>query len=99
INVSNYTGNYTYEVLDSTGASVISPTNANTSTNPQIISGLTGGNYTIVVTETDSPFCATVTNVVTIASPATPLILKVSETSNVTCDDNKGTITALANGG
>ncbi|RXJ51458.1 T9SS type B sorting domain-containing protein [Gelidibacter gilvus] len=99
INVSNYTGNYTYEVLDSAGASVIAPTSANTSTNPQIINGLTGGNYTIVVTETDSPFCATVTNVVTIASPATPLLLQVSETSNVTCDDNQGTITALARGG
>ncbi|MBO3097790.1 T9SS type B sorting domain-containing protein [Gelidibacter pelagius] len=99
INVSNYTGNYTYEVLDSAGISVIAPTNANTSTNPQVINGLTGGNYTIVVTETDSPFCATVTNVVTIASPATPLLLEVSETSNVTCDDNQGTITALASGG
>src|SRR5690606_30275619 len=52
-----------------------------------------------VVTETDSPFCATITNVVTIASPATPLLLQVSETSNVTCDDDQGTITALASGG
>ena len=99
IDVSGYSGNYTYEVLDSAGASVIAPTNANTATNPQIINGLAGGNYTIVVTETDSPFCATVTNVVTIASPATPLLLQVSETSNVTCDDDQGTITALASGG
>lgn len=99
IDVSGYSGNYTYEVLDSAGASVIAPTAANTTTNPQVINGLIGGNYTVVVTETDSPFCATVTNVVTIASPATPLTLQVSETSNVTCDDDQGTITALAKGG
>src|SRR5690606_25223846 len=33
IDVSGYSGNYTYEVLDSAGASVIAPTNANTATN------------------------------------------------------------------
>ena len=99
IEVTGYSGNYTYEVLDSAGATVIPVTAANTATNPQVINGLAGGNYTIVVTETDSPFCATVTNVVTIASPAIPLTLEITETSNVTCDDNQGTITAIAAGG
>ncbi|WP_245905254.1 T9SS type B sorting domain-containing protein [Gelidibacter algens] len=99
INVSGYTGNYTYEVLDSAGATVIPATAANTTTNPQLINGLSGGNYTVVVTETDSPFCATVTNVVTIASPSAPLTLTALETSNVTCDNDSGTITATANGG
>lgn len=99
IDVTGYSGSYTYEVLDSVGTTVIAPTNANTSINPQVISGLTGGNYTVVVTETESPYCATTTNVVTIASPAAALSLIATETSNVTCDNNQGTITAIANGG
>ena len=99
IDVTNYVGNYTYKVLDSVGIAVIVATNAHTSTNPQVINGLPGGNYTVVVTETDSPFCATVTNVVTIDSPAAPLTLEVAETSNVTCDDSQGTIVAIADGG
>jgi len=60
---------------------------------------LMAGNYTIVVTEIDSPFCSTTSNVVTVNSPSTPLTLVVSETSNVTCDNNQGTISAVANGG
>ena len=35
----------------------------------------------------------------TIDSPASALVVSVSETSNVTCDDNSGTITAVASGG
>src|SRR5690606_7095035 len=53
----------------------------------------------VEVTETDSPFCSVTSNVVTIVSPPTPLTLTISETSNVTCDNNSGTITAIANGG
>lgn len=99
INVSGYNGNYTYEVFDSLGTSVTGVISANTTTNPQVITGLSAGNYTVEVTETDSPFCTTTSNVVTIVSPPTPLALSVSETSNVTCDNNLGTITAIANGG
>jgi gliding motility-associated-like protein len=99
INVSGYSGNYNYEVFDGLGNSVISATAANTSTNPTVINGLPAGNYAVEVTATDSPFCSSISNIVTIVSPPTPLTLVVSETSNVTCDNNSGTITAVASGG
>ena len=99
LNITGYTGNYTYEILDSSGATVGSIIATNTTTNPQPISGLTAGNYTVAVTETESPFCSTISNVITITSPISPLSLVASETSNVTCTDNLGTITAIGSGG
>ncbi|MGK0253034.1 MAG: gliding motility-associated-like protein [Mariniflexile sp.] len=99
LNVSGYTGAYTYEVFDSLGTSVSGVVPANTSTDPQLITGMIAGNYTVVVNETASPFCATTSNVVAIATPPSSLAVLATETSNVTCDNNKGTITAIANGG
>ncbi|UKM64377.1 T9SS type B sorting domain-containing protein [Flavobacteriaceae bacterium GSB9] len=99
INLTGYTGAFTYEVFDSNNVSVIASTPTNTSTNPLVISGLPGGNYYVEVIETDSPFCATRSNFVTINSPNSTLNLTLSETSNVTCDDGRGTISAVANGG
>ncbi|MFL0354710.1 T9SS type B sorting domain-containing protein [Xanthomarina sp. GH4-25] len=99
INVSGYSGAYTYEVFDNTATSVLGPIAANTSTNPQAITGLLAGNYTVEVTETASPFCVTTTNVVTIMSPIEPLAVVALETSNVTCTNDLGTITATATGG
>lgn len=99
LNISGFTGNYTYEVFDTLGTSVIGSTAANTSTNPITIGGLVGGNYYVEVIETDSPFCTVISNTFTIDSPGSALALTATETSNVTCDNNVGTITAVANGG
>ncbi|WP_082132695.1 T9SS type B sorting domain-containing protein [Bizionia psychrotolerans] len=99
INVTDYTGSYTYEVFDNSGTSVLGPITANTTTNPQAISGLSAGNYTVEVAETASPFCTTTTNVVTVTSPTDPLAVVALETSNVTCTNDLGTITATATGG
>ncbi|PKQ45254.1 DUF11 domain-containing protein, partial [Confluentibacter flavum] len=99
INVSGYSGNYDYEIFDSTNTLIRTVNGANTSTNPELVTGLPAGSYTVVVTETASPFCSTTSNIVTIATPATALDVAVSETSNVTCDDGQGTITAIASGG
>ena len=52
INVTGYTGPYNYDILDSTGTSVRGLALANTATNPEVVTGLSGGNYTVVVTET-----------------------------------------------
>ncbi|MEN3322154.1 T9SS type B sorting domain-containing protein [Mariniflexile soesokkakense] len=99
INVNGYSGSYTFEVFDNSGTSINGVVSADTSTNPVLVTGIPAGNYTVVVTETASPFCSATSNVITIASPVNPLALTVSETSNVTCDDDKGTITAVATGG
>jgi gliding motility-associated-like protein len=99
INVSGYAGPYNYEVFDNLGASVLTGTGNTTLLNPQTITGLSGGNYSILVTEIASPFCAVTSNVITIASPSDPLTLVAAETANVSCSNNQGTITALASGG
>ena len=98
LNISGYSGNYTYELFDTSNTSVLGPVNANTSTNPLLITGLTAGNYTVEVIETESPFCSETATVV-VSSPSETLVLTASETSNVTCDNSQGTITAIASGG
>nr|WP_321235019.1 T9SS type B sorting domain-containing protein [uncultured Psychroserpens sp.] len=98
INVNGYSGTYTYEIFNSSGTSVVGPINANTSTNPLTVTGMVAGSYTVTIVETQSPFC-TATSTVIIASPSEALTLVATETSNVTCDNNQGTITAIASGG
>ncbi len=98
LNVNGYSGPYSYEVIDSASTSVFGVVNANTSTNPIIVTGMQAGSFTVVITETAIPFCST-TSTVIIASPAEALTLVATETSNVSCDNNQGTITAIANGG
>ncbi|MFK2821332.1 T9SS type B sorting domain-containing protein [Flavobacteriaceae sp. LMIT009] len=98
IDIAGYSGTYTYEVFDNGGTSVSGLVNANTSTNPEIVTGMSAGTFTVVITETTSPFCSATGNVI-ISSPADALTLSATETSNVTCDNNQGTITAIANGG
>jgi len=98
INISGYSGPYTYEVFDSASASVTGVVNANTSINPELVSGMIAGNYSVIVTQTASPFCATTSDVI-IQSPPEALTLVATETSSVTCDNDKGTITAIASGG
>ncbi|SDS34126.1 gliding motility-associated C-terminal domain-containing protein [Formosa sp. Hel1_31_208] len=98
LNINGYTGTYNYEVFDSIGTSVTGIVNTNTSTNPITVSGLTAGSFTVVITETESPFCTATAGVI-ISSPAEALTLIANETSNVTCDNSQGTITALAEGG
>ncbi|WP_186525838.1 T9SS type B sorting domain-containing protein [Seonamhaeicola sediminis] len=97
--VNGYTGTYNYEVFNSLGVSISGVVASDTSTNPQTITGMTAGNYYVEVTETASPFCSTSSNIVNILSPTEPLTLSATETSNVTCDDNQGTIIAIASNG
>ncbi|MFV8328531.1 SprB repeat-containing protein, partial [Flavobacterium sp. ZS1P14] len=98
INVAGYLGAYNYEVFNSSGASVGGIFAANTSTNPQSITGLLAGNYTVVVTETASPFCVKTSNVVTVGSPGAAVSLSVI-TVNDNCKANAGQIVATAQGG
>ncbi|WP_111682580.1 T9SS type B sorting domain-containing protein [Winogradskyella tangerina] len=98
INVSNFTGNYTYEVFDDLGASVTGVVNANMSTNPLTVTGMQAGTFTVEITQTDYPYCSN-TGIIVISSPLEALTLALQETSNVTCNNNEGTITAIADGG
>ncbi|WP_081820766.1 T9SS type B sorting domain-containing protein [Sediminibacter sp. Hel_I_10] len=98
INVSGYTGAYTYEVFNTAGTSVTGSVIANTTTNPLTVSGVPAGTYTVELTETDAPFCSATASLI-INSPSETLALDLTESSNVTCSDDQGTITAVATGG
>ncbi|MCC5654590.1 T9SS type B sorting domain-containing protein [Nostoc sp. XA013] len=98
INVTGYTGAYSYNVINTAGITVATG-NGNTSINPFTISGLSAGNLHVVVTATDTPFCTEDSNTVTVTSPDSPLQLTANQTANVTCDNNQGEITASATGG
>ena len=98
INVSGYSGPYSYEVFDSSSNSVFGIVTANTSTNPEIVTGVSAGTYNVVITETASPFCTANSNV-TIPSPTSALTVVAIEASSVSCDNNTGTIIANASGG
>jgi gliding motility-associated-like protein len=98
IDVANYSGTYTYEVFDSLGTSVTGIVNANTATNPLTVTGMEAGTFSVVITETQAPFCSNTENIV-ITSPQEALTLSLLETSNVTCDNSQGTIITIADGG
>ena len=97
--VSGYTGAYDYQLLDNTGAPVGGLQTSNTSNNPQLITGLDAGNYTVNVTATDSPFCTTVSNTDNIATPIEELTLTALESASVTCTNDQGIIVAIGAGG
>ncbi|WP_165698036.1 T9SS type B sorting domain-containing protein [Flavobacterium nackdongense] len=98
IAITGYTGDYSYQVLDSSNA-VVGSGFGTTATNPTTISGIKAGNFTVVVTETNPPFCVKTSNTFTIESPAVPLSIIATQTSSVTCTNNQGAINATATGG
>ena len=99
LTISGYSGDYTYQLLDGAGTPIGGTVATNTLSDPQLISGLAAGNYSVNVIETETPFCETNSNVANIESPPTPLALTANETSNVTCSNDQGTITATGSGG
>ncbi|SHJ87692.1 gliding motility-associated C-terminal domain-containing protein, partial [Arenibacter nanhaiticus] len=98
INISGYSGAYSYEVYTSTGMQIVPATAANTTTNPLTIGGIPAGNYRVIITATETPFCTTTSNTVTIASPNSPLAISTNISAPLTCTE-LGEITANANGG
>ncbi|MCW5514680.1 T9SS type B sorting domain-containing protein [Muriicola sp. Z0-33] len=99
INVSGYTGAYSYEVFDSSGVTTGISGAGDTATNPFAITGLSGGNYFVSITETLVPLCVEDSNIITIVSPDMPLIATVSEVANVTCTNDQGEILIDPTGG
>ena len=98
VNILGYVGNVTYDVIDIQGNTVASGS-GNTAINPFIVTGLSGGNYQVVVTATETPFCTATSNFAVVSSPSEPLVLAANETANVTCTNNLGEIFANATGG
>ena len=98
-NVLNYTGDYSWNVLDAANVSVANG-NDNTASNPIAVPNLIGGNYTIQVVATNPAFCPASSNVLTIASPSDALSLALSISHRETCNPgDDGEITAIASFG
>ncbi len=102
INVQNYTGNYTYTVLNN-GVAIPTLTNqsANTTTNPLVISNLGVGNYTVSFIKDQSalPDCTFISNVTSITAPNSPVNGTYFKT-DVTCRiPSEGSISVNASGG
>ncbi|NNG09639.1 MAG: T9SS type B sorting domain-containing protein, partial [Arenibacter sp.] len=99
ISVSGYSGPYSYTVYTDAGAATAISGTANTSTNPLTITGLTGGNYYVRVTETNAPICSEDSNIVRIVSPDRALTAVVDPIANVSCSNDLGEILVDPSGG
>ena len=99
INVSGYSGPYSYTVYNANGTATAITGLGNTSTNPLSISGLTGGNYFVRVAETAYPSCTEDSNSFTVISPDMPLTAIVDKIGDVTCTNDKGEILVDPSGG
>ncbi|SEA34212.1 T9SS type B sorting domain-containing protein [Bizionia paragorgiae] len=89
-------GPFTYTITDEAGTAVVTDTAPNAG--PITIAGLLGGTYTITATADTNPFC-TVVKSFTITRPTAELSVSATEASSVTCDNNIGSIEAIATGG
>ena len=98
INISNYSGTYNYQVKNAAGT-IVSNGSGTTTTNPMTLSGLIGGNYSVTIIATQTPFCSAISNVFTIESPSAAMVLNASQVASVTCSNNLGEIVANTTGG
>ncbi len=103
INVTGYTGAYTFEVFESTDVAqttvILNGAGDTTVANPLAVSGFVGGSYVVVVTATGAPFCSDISNTFTIDSPGTALSASIAEISPVTCTNDIGEIQIDVTGG
>lgn len=99
INIIGYTGNYDYQVFDTSNNLIGGVVSTDTNVNPRPITNVPGGNYYVRVTETDVPLCIEDSNTITVVSPAAPLSAAVSVEAPATCDNNQGEILVVPTGG
>ncbi len=99
IDVTGYTGTYSYEVFTSAAVSTGITGAGDTAVNPLTINGLPAGNYFVRITETALPLCIEDSNIITIVSPSSPLVATVNEIANVTCTNDQGEILVDPSGG
>ena len=106
IEITDYAGtrySYSAHLLDNSGNRVL-PAEASGSfdtsvANPEIISGLPGGNYIVDIVSLDDPECPATSNVATVRAPNGVLVPSAVEIGNVSCADNAGKIEANLSGG
>jgi len=99
---ADYTGAYTYEVVDVNGTTGnVYSTGNGTGGVQNMISGLTAGTYKVKVTMTDAPGCDVLSKDFTINEPPTQpeLSLYSSIVTFISCNSGKGGIILKADGG
>ncbi|MCG8828005.1 T9SS type B sorting domain-containing protein [Tenacibaculum dicentrarchi] len=103
IAATDYTGAYTYEVVDVNGTTGnVYSTGNGTGGVQNMISGLTAGTYKVKVTMTDAPGCEPLSDEFTINEPPTQpaeLTLDDSIVTFISCNSGKGGIILKADGG
>lgn len=96
IDVQNYTGAYDYDIVDTAGNTVLSGT-GNTAVNPERVTTLGPGRYSVIITESSTPFCSDQSNIALIETPVAPLQLNLEVTNDLSCTPGAdGSITATA---
>lgn len=105
LEVTGYSGPYTYEIYSRTPAGdvttgVSGTLDSSISTGEEIVGGLPAGNLFARIEALDSPYCDTESNVATVRSPDRPLGLTLTQTAVVTCAlPGLGEITVSGDGG
>ncbi|WP_394974436.1 T9SS type B sorting domain-containing protein [uncultured Croceitalea sp.] len=99
INITGYSGNYDYQIFDTSNNPFGGVVSTDTNINPRPIPNVPGGNYYVRVTETGLPLCIEDSNTITIVSPTAPLSTAVSVEAPATCDNNQGEILVVPTGG
>lgn len=108
VEVSDYTGVYTYNVYSNSdpGKTTVLVTGSFDTNNypdvngdPARITGLTGGNFFVEVIADAIPFCSGDSNSATIRTPNGALQVDAIEIGNTGCNDDTGKIEATGQGG
>ncbi len=96
--INGYTGSFSYSLTNLSGQTILTGT-LNTANAPFVLNNLAADTYIVTIEFLDTPFCVITSNAVTISSPNFELSLTLSQTADVTCENNAGTINAIASGG
>ncbi len=97
--ITNYTGNYNYQVFDNNDMPIAGLTGTGNTSSPLIFSNLPGGLYYVRITETDVPLCEDDSNIISILAPSAPVSATISEQAGPGCSDDKGSILIDPEGG
>ncbi len=102
IEVTNYSGSYTFNVYEGSDLvknTIVATGTLNTGNNPERITGLFGGNFYVEVTAVDAPFCSAESGIANIRTPNGSLAASAQEIGSVSCDNDGGKIVITGNGG
>ena len=109
IEVTDYSGTYSYEVFDvndTARTTVLASGTFDTNNFPDAvtgdearITGLPGGNLIVNIVSLDTPFCTTDSNTANIRTPNGALSVDAASVGNVGCANDSGIIEATGQGG